>query len=208
MASISKERAKLIAQGFFSKLGAERTDNPKLYGMEAVLEDYARVFEENVTDNLEKDKKVQTGALSTQQAFNIEQHDNGYTLTVGYVKGSETAGYYDFVNKGVQGFNKSKNKNNRSPYSFKSATPGRKMVKAIEQWINTGQKLTRNDTKTHTGLSAYLVARSIKNKGFKYTGFFDKAIEKTFSTLPGVVATTVGVEVEIAIKQTNDNNTK
>jgi hypothetical protein len=54
---------------------------------------------------------------------------------------------------------------------------------------------------------AYVVARSIKKKGLKKTGFFDSAVDSFFGNdFTTAVSKIIGQDVRILIRQNGNNN--
>jgi hypothetical protein len=93
------------------------------------------------------------------------------------------------------------------------------MVTAIQKWIKRNARFQRNESQTenlsalqtkrksvaelNTGRkTAYLVARSIKQKGLKKTAFFDDAVEKVFNQqFYTKMSQALGADVRVYIKQ-------
>ena len=209
-----------------------------LAGLEYYLVLSATNFVLRVQENLNRLGKVDTGGLLNnleQSAVNTQ--GTQLSIEVGYRADSEQAKYYDFVNKGVRGFDSSTNKNNTSPYSFKNIRNkkggiliGRAMSLNIAKWLRRNASAgRREDSRTlitarqrkRKSLSklvdenkrfkslAYAVAKSIKNKGIKKSGFFDDAIQQSFGPeFVNRVGKIVGREIQLNIKAitTNGNN--
>lgn len=183
----------------------------------------------NVQDNLTKANKIDTGGLFDKIAQgDLIKTATGYSITLGYPKGSKAAKYYDFVNKGVQGF-KDQTKAPNSPYKYKSEYPkwGGEFHKAILGWYRRHASFGRKETQT-TNLSglqkkrkklikmvdaeknkkslAYATAISIKRKGLKTTGFFDKAIEQSFGKeFTNQLGKAIGRDIQLLISYGNNN---
>jgi len=193
-----------------------------------VILSYAAKFIIQVQKNLIKANKTDTGRLETEiQQGDLIKADGSYLIDIGYLKTSEAAKYYDFVNKGVKGFYSG---SPNSPYSFKSAYPSMNgpMVTAIQKWVKRNSKLARREDQKYnlSGLqkkrksvselntgrtTAYLIARKIKQRGLPKTGFFDNAIDQVFNEqFYAKMAKAVGGDVRVYIKQAtsliNDEN--
>jgi hypothetical protein len=199
-------------------------DVNKLQGVEKLLVLSAANFIIKVQENLNQSGRVDTGALSTDiESGEVVTGGGSVSITVGYPAGSKAAKYYDFVNKGVSG---TRNKID-SPYSFKNERVGG-LRNAIEGWLKRNKLASRNESQKKNLSSvqrkrkrlskmvsessrvkslAYAVSVSIKRKGLKKTGFFDKAAKFAFGReFNDAVAKIIGREVVINIR--NGNNSK
>ena len=183
-----------------------------------------------VQENLKKAKKIDTGRLSSDIASgNVEVSNSGLSITVGYPETSEAANYADFVNKGVKGAVE-KRRAPGSPYSFKNPYPNKKMALEIAKWYRRKGAQSRTDT-TRTSRSAiqrkrkklstmaseasslkslaYATAANIKKKGIGRTGFFDKAVDSTFTEdFNQAIANITGLSVAVKIENKYGNNNK
>jgi hypothetical protein len=201
------------------------TDVEKLDGIEKLLVLSAANFIIKVKENLNQSGRVDTGALSSEiEEGEVQAGAGSISITVGYPAESKAAKYYDFINKGVSG---TRNKID-SPYSFKNERVGGPMQFAIAKWLRRNASAGRmEDQKKNLSavqrkrkrLSkmvdqnkrlrslAYAVSVSIKRKGLKKTGFFDKAGKFAFGKeFNDAVAKIIGREVVINIR--NGNNSK
>jgi hypothetical protein len=223
--SIKQLQAELLSSGTLDKLGASKEDFAAL-GTLPVLEQYlilaAANFIQKVKDNIEVLGISDTGALSDDiSSGNLVKESNGYSIEVGYPKGSKASQYYDFVNKGVKGF---KSGTPNSPYSFKNIGVGRSMLKNISAWVNRNG-IKRNDVAItqrqakRQSLSkmvseaskkksiAYAVAVNIKKKGLKKTGYFDSAVDSYFGNdFASGVSKIIGQDIKVLIRQNGNNN--
>jgi hypothetical protein len=187
--------------------------------VEQMIISYAAKFIIQVQKNLQTANKVDTGTLERDiQRGDIIRTGGTYLLDVGYPKSSEGARYYDFVNKGVKGFVSG---TPNSQYTFKSAYPSMNgpMVNAIQKWVKRNnlsqrredqkynlsglQKKRKSVSELNTGrVTAYLIARKIKQRGLPRTGFFDDAIDQVFNADFYVkMGQAVGGDVRLYIKQ-------
>ena len=209
-------------------LGSLKTDfetTNKLPRIEKVMIQSAANFIEDVKDNLIKLNKVSSGGLSTGIAQGeLIQDSDGYSLSLGYKRGSKESKYYDFINKGVAGVKENRTKN--SPYKFKKLTVGGKMVESIAEWYKKGGKrfsikyspITKGEKKGRklgkmlseaqsVKSLAYATAINIKKRGFKSTFFFDNAIKKNFgSDFSRLMAKAGAKDISVTIKKAFDDN--
>jgi hypothetical protein len=202
-----------------SKLEEIGTNN--LPATERTIIEYAVEFIKKVQENLKELNKIDTGTLVKDVAKGELINQSGvYTIEIGYPVSSKSAKYYDFVNKGVQGFiSKSPN----SPYKFRNAMPSSNgpMVLALQKWMKRNGMLSRKETAstTKSGLQrkrkaiseldssrqgAWLLARKIKSRGLPKTGYFDDAIDEYFGdTFGAAMAKAVGADIRVGVKQVN-----
>ena len=223
--SINQLQAELLSSGTLDKLGASQQDFASL-GTLPVLEQYlilaAANFIQKVKDNIEVLGISDTGALSDDiSSGELVKESNGYSIEVGYPRGSKAAKYYDFVNKGVKGV---KSGTPNSPYAFKNIGVGREMLQNIKSWVDRNG-IRRNDVAitrrqaTRQSLSnmvseasrsknlAYAVAVNIKKRGLRKTGFFDSAVDSYFgSDFASGVSKIIGQDIKVLIRQNGNNN--
>ena len=223
--SINQLQAELLSSGVLDKLGASQQDFASL-GTLPVLEQYlilaAANFIQKVKDNIEVLGISDTGALSDDIAQgDLIKQPNGYSISLGYPRGSKAAKYYDFVNKGVKGV---KSGTPNSPYAFKNIGVGREMLRNIKSWVDRNG-IRRNDVAitrrqaTRQSLSnmvseasrsknlAYAVAVNIKKRGLRKTGFFDSAVDSYFGRDFAVsVSKIIGQDIKVLIRQNGNNN--
>ena len=223
--SINQLQAELLSSGVLDKLGASQQDFASL-GTLPVLEQYlilaAANFIQKVKDNIEVLGISDTGALSDDiSSGELVKESNGYSIEVGYPRGSKAAKYYDFVNKGVKGV---KSGTPNSPYAFKNIGVGREMLRNIKSWVDRNG-IRRNDVAitrrqaTRQSLSnmvseasrsknlAYAVAVNIKKRGLRKTGFFDSAVDSYFGRDFAVsVSKIIGQDIKVLIRQNGNNN--
>lgn len=193
--SISSRSKRVAESGFLDLIGSDSMDyQPATFDNVAqALYDVALEFITIAKNNLEKADKVSTGDLS-DSIIPLEVQINGkiYSLQI------SVASYYDFVNKGVKGWEKG---GGNSPYQFKK--PGKrgsgnkqsKFVSSIRKWIireglqtnakevghssstkrdsNRKRKAKFTDTSTRT---AIIIASQIRRRGLEPTHFWDDSI--------------------------------
>jgi len=178
--SISKAQAEALAEGFLDTLGSTKdTFRPKNLYTELFL--LVGELIEQAQDNLNDADLVDTGNGS-ESIVADEPIKNGGVLSVDVLMNF----YLQFHNKGVKG---TRSGSSRAGYSFKNEIVSRKMYKAINDWIKRSGISTRT-VKKYKGYGkhetrrkqiaeydkTYAVARAIKMRGIKDTGFLDKAI--------------------------------
>lgn len=195
--SIRQVQAEAIAEGFIDQLAKDQKQYQELKQypvLKKMIMLASEAFIDKAIEELNRLGKVNTGGLVDDiSSTDVLENASGYEVELGYDAGSPSAKYYDYVNKGVKGVGKG----GKSPYGFKTITPSKKMVSAIQLWMNQRGIKGRNedmrygltaDQRKNKSLSqlnrtkslAYVVARSIKKKGIPYSGFFDKAVESQF----------------------------
>ena len=223
--SIKQLQDELLSDSLLTQLGASREDFASARSLpilEQLLIRSAFNFIERVRQNLQALGIDDTGTLSDGiTSGDLIKDAQGYTISVGYPKGSKAAGYYDFVNKGVKGV---KNQSVNSPYSFKTINPSRSMVGNIESWVKRNAirgndvSITRVQSKRQS-LSkmvseaskkkslAYAIARGIKTRGLKKRPFFDNAVDSMFGQDFSIaVSKIIGQDIRVLIRQGNGNN--
>jgi hypothetical protein len=231
----SRQQLEADVSSFLDRLGENETNfetKKELKGIEYYLALSAANFVLRVQDNLNKLNKVDTGGLSSEiETSEVIQRGGNYSITLGYPAGSEAAKYYDFVNKGVKGFDSG---TPNSKYKFEKILNkrggiliGSKMSNNISGW------LTRNGVRPKERFSttakerksrglykmvseaskkkslAYAVAVNIKKKGIAKTGYFDEAIKYSFGQeFANTLSKLVGREIQLTVKaiQPNGNN--
>ena len=124
----------------------------------------------------------------------------------------EMEDYGEFQDQGVKG-KTSSTKAPNSPFRFGSGTGEEGgLTKGINQWVRDrriqfrekegkgvkGQLLSYNQT-------AFLITRSIYNKGIEASRFFSKPFEKGFERLPDELVEAYGLDVEKFLKDTLNN---
>lgn len=222
MAKSTKQlQAELLDDGLLNRLGAQREDINKLPLLERLLIQSAANFIIKVKENIEALGISDTGALSDDiSQGELTKQGGTYSISLGYPRGSKAAKYYDFVNKGVKGV---KSGTPNSPYSFKTLGVSASMRNNILSWIKRNNvkgdvAITKGQAKrqslskmvseaTKQKSLAYVVARSIKKKGLRKTGFFDNAVNSIFGgDFTEAVSKVLGQDIKIFIRQNGNNN--
>ena len=116
----------------------------------------------------------------------------------------EMEDYGEFQDKGVKGVSSSAKAPN-SPYRFGSGT-GRKggLTEGIRQWVKD-RRFQFRDNETNRFLSyeqtAFLITRSIYQKGIEASRFFSKPFEVGFERLPDELIEAYGLDLEKTLQQ-------
>lgn len=223
MPSITEAQLQALTEPLLRDAVSNRNDYfsaKELPAIERLLVASAAQFIQEVQDNLDRMGKVSSGTLSTDiKSGELINSGGSYSISMGYPQGSDGAGYYDFVNKGVRG--KKSGQPANSPYSFKKYSAPPVMVNAIYGWLRDNNISAKIDDQPRD-LSAlqtkrkslqqldprkslaYIIARNIKRRGLPYTGYFDKAITSVYGTkFVELVAQAIGVDVQVQIIQGN-----
>lgn len=200
--SIAKAQAEALAEGFLNSIGVDREGiYPKETYSELIV--IAGELITQAQKNLVSSNKISSGALS-ESLIASDPRAVGTSMLVDVYMNF----YGLFINKGVKG---TKAGGSLAGYSFKYDMPSKKMVAAIEEWLKRGKISTANVKKSKgygsherkqkslgalaEAEAAFAVARSIKQKGIKATGFLDAAIRDTTNT----VASRLGLQLRIDI---------
>ena len=103
----------------------------------------------------------------------------------------EMEDYGKFVDKGVSGTEKKYN----TPYSYTDKRPPRK---TLEKWIGKRRFQFRDKKGRFMSYKtmAFLIQRSIYEKGIKPSLFFTKPFEKAFKNLPNELVEAYGLDLE------------
>ena len=116
----------------------------------------------------------------------------------------EMEDYGEFQDKGVKGVSSSAKAPN-SPYRFGSGS-GRKggLTQGINQWVkDRGFQFRDKESARFMSYeqTAFLITRSIYNKGIEASRFFSKPFEVGFERLPDELVEAYGLDVEKLLKQ-------
>tara|TARA_R110000824_G_scaffold200603_2_gene384595 strand:- start:388 stop:921 length:534 start_codon:yes stop_codon:yes gene_type:complete len=166
--------------------------------LDIVLNKYAKYVVQQAKSNLTKDNKG-GGALYNSIEYKLEEEANIFLLDF------LMEDYGSFVDKGVRGKTSTYPATSaaRSKFQYGSGT-GKKggLTKGIRSWLNQ-KRFQWKDKKTGRFLSydsmAFLIARSIYNKGLKANSFFTKPFEKGLTRLPDEMMDAFVLDVENAI---------
>jgi hypothetical protein len=170
-----------------------------------LVADYVAEFEKQVADELNRLDKVDTGGLASSIRFETAETANGIIISV-FVND-----YYKFVDSGVRGVGRN-NINTTSPYKFRYANPSKSHVAAIRKWIaRNGIKSIAADVQKYGAVGrenrqpedvrlAKIIARSIKSKGLRRTGFWTDSINETFKDFDVKMSQALGIDVRVNLE--------
>ena len=203
MPTIQQAQKRLGSKAYAT--GEAKGEQVELLTMEAMLAEYFQEFATKAENNLKKANAISTGALSESIRPETTISPNGISFKI-YVND-----YYKFVDQGVKGLGKN-NRNTTSPYKFKFLNPSKTHVEAIRKWIReNGIKARVTDVKKYGALGqekkepkdktlARIIARSIKSKGLKRTGFWSDAFDTTFKDFGPKMAQAMGADIRIDLR--------
>lgn len=164
------------------------------------LEQFGKYVKQQAKSNLTKKGKKDTSALYSGIDFEVSETKNGADLVFSFGNASD---YWEFVDKGVKGKTSSAKAPN-SPFKFGSGT-GKSggLTSGINGWVGR-KRIQFKDRKTGRFLSykstAFLIIRSIWNKGLATTNFITTPFEKAFQRLPDDIYAAYALELEDNLK--------
>ena len=164
------------------------------------LEKFGKYLVQQSKSNLSKKKKKDTSNLYNGVKFEVTKEKDTTTLTFDFGTAND---YWQFVDKGVKGVSSSAKAPN-SPFKFGTGT-GKSggLTKGINGWV-ARKRIQFQDRKTKQFLSykatAFLIIRSIWNKGLETTNFFTKPFEQAFKRVPDDIYAAYALEVEEQLK--------
>jgi len=164
------------------------------------LEKFGKYVVQQSKSNLSKKKKKDTSNLYNGVKFEVTKEKDATTLTFDFGTAND---YWQFVDKGVKGVSSSAKAPN-SPFKFGTGT-GKSggLTKGINGWV-ARKRIQFQDRKTKQFLSykatAFLIIRSIWNKGLETTNFFTKPFEQAFKRVPDDIYAAYALEVEEQLK--------
>ena len=172
--------------------------------VKASLEKFAKGVVEQARANLVREKKNVTGTLYDSLQYEIEVGPNSLALRW---KMDELAPYWKFQDYGVQG-KSSNSKAPSSPFRFGTGSGmAGGLSRAIEKWV-AARRFQFRDKKGRFlsyDSTAFLVSRSIYNKGIKTTSFFTRPFQLNFQQLPEEIATAYALELSDFLRFTLQN---
>lgn len=163
------------------------------------LELFAKRVQQQARANLTKRQKNDTKTLWDSLGHSLAVSQNSFRLAFKMID------YGMFVDKGVKGKTSSEKAPN-SPFKFGSGT-GKKggLTDGVNGWVQR-KRIQFKDRKTGKFLSykntAFLITRSIYNKGLETTNFISKPFENEFKKLPTEVVNAYGLELENFLQYT------
>jgi len=172
--------------------------------VKASLEKFAKGVVQQAKSNLTRGKKNVTGTLYNSLQYEIEAGPNSLALRW---KMDELAPYWKFQDYGVQG-KSSSTKAPDSPFKFGTGSGmAGGLSRAIEKWV-AARRFQFRDKKGRFlsyDSTAFLVSRSIYNKGIKTTSFFTRPFQLKFEQLPQEIALAYALELSDFLRFTLQN---
>lgn len=163
--------------------------------VKASLEKFAKGVVQQARSNLTREKKNVTKTLYNSLQYEIEAGPNSLALRW---KMNELAPYWKFQNYGVQG--KTSNfKAPSSPFKFGSGKGDMKggLTRAINEWVSARKFQFRDEKGRFMSYdnTAFLITRSVYNKGIRTTNFFTRPFQLKFQQLPQEIAQAYALEL-------------
>ena len=164
------------------------------------LNKFGKYVVQQSKSNLSKKKHRDTSNLYKGIKFEVTEQKDSTTLSFDFGTAND---YWQFVDKGVKGVSSSAKAPN-SPFKFGTGTgKGGGLTKGINGWV-ARKRFQFKDRQTGQFLSykatAFLIIRSIWNKGLATTNFFTKPFEQAFKRVPDAIYAAYGLEVEEQLK--------
>lgn len=149
--------------------------------------------------NLTKNNKNVTSDLYNSLNGIVKVMPNSISLQF------EMEDYGQFQDKGVKGTKSNYLENKNSPFSFGTGT-GKKggLSQGIKKWVEARRFQFRDKKGKFLSYesTAYIIARSIYNKGIKASLFFTKPFERAFERLPKDLVEAYGLDIEEFLEYT------
>ena len=207
MPTIAQAQAKLGGRAFTGTGISKGVFMPKedMALASQMVAEYVKEFESRVATELDRVGRVDTGDLASSIRYETTETANGLIIEV-YVND-----YYKFVDKGVRGVGRN-NINTTSPYRFRYLNPSKSHVAAIRKWIaRNGIKSRAADVQKYGAVGrenrqpqdvrlAKIIARSIKSKGLRRTGFWTDSISETFKDFDVKMSQALGIDVRVNLE--------
>lgn len=157
------------------------------------LNNFAKYVIKQSRSNLTRKKKSVSSNLYKSLDYDLKVMPNSFSMSFLM----EEYGVYQ--DRGVSGTKKKYN----TPHKFTTKQPP---VKPIQDWVRARRIRFRDEkgrfTKGNYKSIAFVIARSIKEKGIKPSLFFTKPFENAFKNLPEDVVEAFGLDVENFLKFT------
>lgn len=166
------------------------------------LDKFGKFIVQQSRSNLTKAGKKDRGTLYKSIGYEAKENKNSFELTI------SMADHGKFVDKGVRGATTS-TKNSTSPYKFGTGTGkgGDGLRKSIDGWVQRKRiQFQQKDGKGVKGQflsykqTAFLISRSIWNKGLEATNFFERPFELAFKKLPDELIEAYGLTIDSLLK--------
>jgi len=164
-----------------------------------VLDTFGKRVQQQSKSNLTKSKKKDTGELYNSIGYTLQVSKNSFRLAF------TMTDYAAFVDKGVKGKTSSAKAPN-SPFKFGSGTgEAGGLTNGINGWVQR-KRIQFQDRKTGRFYSykqtAFMITRSIYNKGIATSNFFSKPFANEFKKLPDELVTAYGLELHSFLEYT------
>lgn len=213
MPSIAQAQAKFNAAKAETLFGINKTGNPILGTVEAMLSKYAEEFIKQARETLINLGKDNTGDLGDSIDFVVTRLGTKYTLSINVLD------YYKYVDEGVRGRNSKYNVNKTSPYKYtakpSASTPSH--AESIVSWLKEGKPKSKAKDVRKYGVvgkteakstmqqntelaTAKRIAYFIKRKGLKRTGFWTDSFNETFKDLDQKLSEALGQDIIIDLR--------
>ena len=171
--------------------------------IEAILSSFGSKLIEKARANLNKKGKRAKGTLFNEMSYNIEKTMSGIKFKMDFGQADD---YWQFIDQGVQGSGGFKGRGRArglgSPFKFGRKQPP---LRAILPWISI-KGIKGRDKKgrfiTKKSL-AFLIARSIKQKGIERTRFISKPYDDMIGDLNSEIAEAFAVDIDNSIELEN-----
>jgi hypothetical protein len=161
------------------------------------LKKFGKFVIQQSKSNLSKRGKKDTSSLYNSLDYDFNVSKNSFELSF------KMENYGEFVDKGVKGKTSSA-KAPSSPFKFGTGT-GKSggLTDGINGWV-ARKRIQFKDRKSGKFLSykstAFLITRSIWNKGLETTNFFTRPFELAFKKLPDDIIEAFALDVEDLLK--------
>lgn len=167
--------------------------------LEKTLKDFNREVIKQARANLTRKGKRDRGTLYNDMTSEVKVSKNSFYSKIDFGGASE---YWDFIDKGVKGVSSSAKAPN-SPYKFGTGTGERGgLTRGIDGWVRRKRFQFRDKEGRFLSFdqTAFIVRRSIWNKGLETTNFISKPFEANFRRLPQDVIEAFGLDLEKTLK--------
>jgi len=174
-----------------------------LKNVQQELNRFAKYVIQQSRTNLTKSKKNSSKELYNSLDYDLNVSPNSFSMSF------LMEDYGIFQDKGVKG-KTSSNKAPNSPFKFGSGR-GKKggLTEGIDKWVRR-KRFQFRDRKSGRFMSyestAFLITRSIYNKGIKPSLFFTKPFQKAFKNLDKDIIEAYKLDVEELLKFTTNGN--
>ena len=168
--------------------------------IEAILSSFGSKLIEKARANLNKKGKRGKGTLFNEMSYDIEKTTTGIKFKMDFGNADD---YWQFIDQGVKGAGGFKGsgraRGQGSPFRFGRKQPP---LRAILPWISIkgikgrdkkGRFITKNSL-------AFLIARSIKQRGLERTRFITKPYEDMIGDLNSEIAEAFAVDIDNSIE--------